>query len=230
MIDFGNMYIDYTIRIASALLCGCLLGVERKSRRQAVGMRTLVLISVSSAMLTIVSVALAKTPDMYSPHSISGDPTRIAAGIITGIGFMGAGEILHSGLNIRGLTSAAVIWTSSALGIACGAGCFYIAGITLFVTLLSLLILKKIETHFFPAEKTRILKIVCAGEDVDFEKIQNEIASSGFVQRDLNIKKSLESSRVELQFSIQTPNHCNIFQLTEKMAQLENVIEVSIGE
>ncbi|MBD5409252.1 MAG: MgtC/SapB family protein [Treponema sp.] len=228
MIDFNNVYIDYAVRMAAAVVCGLFLGIERKSRRQAVGMRTLVLISVSSAMLTIISVALAEFPNLHSPHSISGDPTRIASGIITGIGFMGAGEILHSGLNIRGLTSAAVIWTSSALGIACGAGYFYIAGITLFVTFLSLLLLKKVEMRLFPAEKSRTLKIVCEGMDVDFEKIQREIDSSGLVQRDVNIKKSLESDRVELKFSVNTPNHFNIFQFTEKMMQVEKILEVSI--
>ena len=108
-----NIWIDYAIRLAASLVCGFCLGLERKMRQHTVGIRTLTLLSVSSCLLTIVSSYLA------SSVAVDGDPTRVAAGVITGIGFLGAGAIVNQGLNIRGLTSAAIIFTSAASGVAC---------------------------------------------------------------------------------------------------------------
>ena len=146
--SFDNYYIDCLVRIGCSFICGLLLGIERKTRQHPVGLRTLILISVSSTLLSIFSVLIANNPD------IPGDPTRVAAGVVTGIGFLGGGAILHQGLNIRGLTSAAVIWTAAALGLACGIGQFFIVGITLLVSLISLVLLEKVEYKLFPAEKS----------------------------------------------------------------------------
>ncbi|MBQ5647230.1 MAG: MgtC/SapB family protein, partial [Treponema sp.] len=137
--SFGNYYIDCLVRIGCSFICGLLLGIERKTRQHPVGLRTLILISVSSTLLSIFSVFIANNPQF------PGDPTRVAAGVVTGIGFLGGGAILHQGLNIKGLTSAAVIWTAAALGLACGTGQFFIVGITLFVALFALVVLEKIE-------------------------------------------------------------------------------------
>lgn len=106
------MLLDYSIRIATSFFCGIILGLERRSKQHAVGIRTLALISISSALLSILSI------NMASAGNGAGDPTRIAAGVITGIGFIGGGAILRQGLNIRGITTAAIIFTASAIGLA----------------------------------------------------------------------------------------------------------------
>ena len=104
----------YGIRLIISFLCGLLLGIERKSRQNAVGIRTLVLISVSCCLLSILSVYVAQT---YSTDTGKGDPTRIISTVITGIGFIGGGAILKQGLNIRGLTTVAIILTKAAIGL-----------------------------------------------------------------------------------------------------------------
>ena len=86
--------LDYSLRFALSMICGILLGVERKSRQNAVGIRTLVLISISCCLLSILSVHLAQM------GVIKGDPTRIASTAVTGIGFIGGGAILKQGLNM----------------------------------------------------------------------------------------------------------------------------------
>ena len=107
---FSNIYIEYSARIAASFFCGLLLGFERKTRQHSVGMRTLILISVSSSLLAMLSSIIT-----LEPRVTGGDPTRVAAGVVTGIGFLGAGAILRQGMNIKGLTSAAIIWTAAAI-------------------------------------------------------------------------------------------------------------------
>lgn len=125
----------YGIRLIISFFCGLLLGIERKSRQNAVGIRTLVLISVSCCLLSILSVYVAQT---YSTATGKGDPTRIISTVITGIGFIGGGAILKQGLNIRGLTTAAIILTTAAIGLSCGAGLYEPAIITLAIALIVL--------------------------------------------------------------------------------------------
>ena len=114
-----NIYIEYTIRLALSFVCSFILGLERKSHQHIVGIRTLVSMGLSCCLLSILSVYMAETP------AVEGDPTRIAAGVITGIGFLGGGAILKLGLNIRGLTTAAIIFMTSALGMSFGAGLYF---------------------------------------------------------------------------------------------------------
>ena len=116
---FFDNILDISLRFALSMICGILLGIERKSRQNAVGIRTLVLISISCCLLSLLSVFIAENA------SIQGDPTRIASTTVSGIGFIGAGAILKQGLNIRGLTTAAIIFTAAAVGLSCGAG-FYL--------------------------------------------------------------------------------------------------------
>lgn len=103
----NHIYTEYAFRIFLSLIFGSLLGFERKLKKQIAGIRTLVMISVSSTLLSILSMEM-------SQNSLSnGDPTRIAAGVITGIGFVGGGAIMKQGLNIKGLTTASIIFATA---------------------------------------------------------------------------------------------------------------------
>ena len=107
------------LRIFCSFIAGAIMGLERKLRMQFVGMRTLVLISVSSCLIMMLSIYTSQTF-----HPISADPARLAAQVVSGIGFLGGGAILREGFNVKGLTSAAIIWTAAALGLSFGAGFF----------------------------------------------------------------------------------------------------------
>jgi putative Mg2+ transporter-C (MgtC) family protein len=113
---------DILVRIAVAAALTGAIGLERELRERAAGLRTHVLVGVGSALFTIVS-AYAWTDFGFSNASgIVFDPTRIAAQIVTGIGFLGAGAIIRHGLSVRGLTTAAGLWVVAAIGMAAGAG------------------------------------------------------------------------------------------------------------
>lgn len=132
--------IEMALKLILSCVLGGLIGLERGWRGKPAGMRTLILICFGSTLITIVSYEMVK-----SGQEILGDPARLAANIITGIGFLGAGTILQSRGGVHGLTTAATLWVTAALGISIGAG-FYLlsAGSTLFI-LLVLTVFKRIE-------------------------------------------------------------------------------------
>ena len=117
----------------ATILCGA-IGLERESRGQAAGLRTHILVGVGSALFTLVS-AYAFQADTPGTRI---DPTRIAAQIVTGIGFLGAGTIIRQGLTVRGLTTAAALWIVAAIGMAAGAGQWLVAVVGSSVVIFSL--------------------------------------------------------------------------------------------
>jgi putative Mg2+ transporter-C (MgtC) family protein len=123
-------------RLLLAATIGGLIGAERELRRKSAGFRTNIIIALGCAVFTICSSTLA--PD-------TGDPTRIAAQIVTGIGFLGAGTILRNRDGVHGLTTAATVWVNAALGMAAGGGQYRLAIIAGAITLGVLLVLGPIE-------------------------------------------------------------------------------------
>ncbi len=122
------------LRLLLAAAIGALLGLERELRRKSAGFRTNILIAIGSCLFTLVALGLG-----------GGDPTRVPGQIVTGIGFLGAGAILHSSERVHGMTTAATIWVNAALGTAAGAGQTRIALLGGALTLAVLLILGPLE-------------------------------------------------------------------------------------
>ena len=128
------------IRLLLAGGYGGLIGVERELRGKSAGFRTNVVISLGAAVFMIVSERVAGPGGMRA-----GDPARIAAQVVTGVGFLGAGAIIQSGGHVRGMTSAAMIWVVAAVGMAAGAGYAWLAGIATLLTLLTNSLLREFE-------------------------------------------------------------------------------------
>ncbi len=129
---------DDLARLALAAALGGAIGVERELRDREAGFRTHMLVCIGSALFTIVSAYGFRDFLAGGDPVIRADPTRIAAQIVTGIGFLGAGAIIRQGLSVRGLTTAATLWVSAAIGIAAGAGYWSGAVITTALTIFAL--------------------------------------------------------------------------------------------
>ena len=129
--DISSADIDLVIRLSSAILLGGLIGFERELHGKVAGFRTHSLVALGSALIMLVSVQIF---DLYQGKA-QVDPSRIAAQVVTGVGFLGAGTIIRSRMGIKGLTTAAGLWTASAIGLACGLGYFRAAIIATVVTL-----------------------------------------------------------------------------------------------
>lgn len=124
-------------RIILAAALGGALGFERELRQKSAGLRTNILIAVGSALFTLMSIEMAELR--------GSDPARMAAQIVTGVGFLGAGAIMRTGVGIHGLTTAATVWVNAAVGVAAGAGEYHLALIATLVTIAVLLVLVPIE-------------------------------------------------------------------------------------
>lgn len=217
-----DIYIDYTIRLALSLVCGFCLGLERKMRQHTVGIRTLTLLCVSSCLLTIVSSAIAST------GVVKGDPARVAAAVITGIGFLGAGAIVNQGLNIRGLTSAAIIFTSAALGVACGAKLYIPVAVVLGFSFILLLIIGPIERKLFPAEKRKIIKLDFSSNEVDEAAARKILTDFGIIIFELNTNYDKELEELRLCYIGKIPENMATVELTKKLAHLPHIKAISI--
>jgi len=130
---------DVPQRLLLAAGLGAVIGLEREYHQKPAGLRTNILIALGSALLTILSIAIGTD---------GSTPDRIAAQIVTGIGFLGGGAILHSRNSIHGMTTAATIWVNAAIGIAAGAGEFATATVATGLTVVVLAVLPPIESYF----------------------------------------------------------------------------------
>lgn len=122
------------VLIAGAL--GAVLGLEREWRGKEAGLRTNTLIAIGSALFASMSV------------TFGGDPARIAAQVVTGVGFLGAGAIMRTGGNVQGLTTAAMIWANAAIGLACGAGHIRLAAASTLIVLVAMVGLTPLDRQF----------------------------------------------------------------------------------
>ncbi|MCX6785350.1 MAG: MgtC/SapB family protein [Candidatus Komeilibacteria bacterium] len=134
---------DYIIRLVLAVALGGLIGWERQKENKPAGLRTHILVCLGSTLFTMISFMVLTD---YAQFAI--DPTRIAAGIVTGIGFLCAGSIIQSKERVIGLTTAASIWVVSAVGMAIAFGFFILAAATAFLAVIVLYILEKVEIRF----------------------------------------------------------------------------------
>jgi len=133
------MPVDYVWRLVLAAGLGAAIGLEREYRQKPAGLRTNILIAVGSALFTIMSLAMTGR---------DGDPGRIAAQVVTGIGFLGGGAIMRNRDTVHGMTTAATIWVVAAIGLAAGSGQYSLATFTTALTLIVLVVLPPIEIHF----------------------------------------------------------------------------------
>jgi putative Mg2+ transporter-C (MgtC) family protein len=129
---------DALLRLSIAGALGAVVGFEREIRDREAGIRTHLLVSLGSALFTIVSAYGFHQFLTGGGNIVRTDPTRIAAQIVTGIGFLGAGAIIRDGLSVRGLTTAATLWVVAAIGMACGAGYYWPAAAATVLTITAL--------------------------------------------------------------------------------------------
>jgi putative Mg2+ transporter-C (MgtC) family protein len=149
---FGDpVYLEISLRLFAALLVGGLIGLERSFHGRPAGFRTHALVCLSTSLLMLVTVYETRWFPGLIQGRVSLDPTRMAQGIMTGIGFLGAGTIMREGLSVRGLTTAASLWITAAIGILTGIGFFFPAVLATVLTLGTLSLFRWIEA-WIPAE------------------------------------------------------------------------------
>lgn len=215
------------IKLVIALICGTILGLEREAKHKPLGLKTCIVISVSSCLLTIVSIEIAS--QHYTNDLLRSDPMRLAAQIVSGIGFLGAGVILRkSNETISGLTTAAIVWAASVLGIAIGAG-FYTD--TLFGVVFIFLgikavpyLMKKIGPKALREQGIKINVTVSSASLV--AKVIQEIKSIAKVS-EIRIRGTEAEQRIELFCTIDEEENCTLL-FYEKLSSISGINRVQI--
>ena len=179
------------LRLLLALGCGFVLGYERERHGISAGLRTNMLVCLGSALMMVISKFFLFTPgEAMGNVAMALDPTRIAAQIVTGVGFLGAGVIIKDKGSIRGLTTAATLWFNAGVGMALGAGMILIPLSCTALGLASLTLLKRFQRHI-RRDAYRILSVTCLEADQPLETLQ-----AFFAQRHLAIESlSLDKVR-----------------------------------
>ena len=192
--------VDFLIRILAAIILGFLLGLERELTNKYAGLRTHILVCLGACIFTIVSIYGFPTfadGDNVIVNQATGirDTGRVAAQIVTGIGFIGAGTVLRNGPMIIGLTTAATLWISAAIGMTCGVGMFDVAAITTILSVAVLTIIRVFEKKFIPTSikhsKRFKITVYCANELV--QPVHDYLLSAVDNVEDFSSKRLIEN-------------------------------------
>ena len=160
---------DDVLKILLAVAAGGLIGLEREYRDKAAGFRTLIFICVGACLFTILSYKFAP----------SSDPNRIAANIVTGVGFLGAGVILRAGGRVIGLTTAAAIWLTAAVGMAIGGGEYLTAGVVVLTAMFVLWLFPALEQRIDNIREERLYEITFAGDLDQLAALERTVPETG---------------------------------------------------
>ncbi|QHM70787.1 MgtC/SapB family protein [Mixta intestinalis] len=216
------------IKISLAFVLGGIIGLERESKRKPVGFKTCVIIAVASCVLTIVSIQSA---EYYAEISINirSDPMRLAAQIISGVGFLGAGVILHRHDDaISGLTTAAMVWASAGIGIACGSGFYFHA---FFATALFLLAIKLSSLIIFLQTKSqfsgKVRVRVILDERSGLENLINSIHQQKNIIEAVTIR-DIKKGKVEVNLKMGIRKKITLPELYNDLAQVEHVCAIAL--
>lgn len=147
------------VRLLAAAVLGAAIGAEREHRGQNAGFRTQLLVALGSALAMVVSLHFAEVYGAAG-RAVRVDPARVAYGVMGGIGFLGAGTILRYGPGIRGLTTAATLWCTAAVGLACGFGMFLVALAATVLMIFALVVLRKLD-FVIPSRLHKVVTVTC---------------------------------------------------------------------
>lgn len=221
VLDSGTI----ALRLCLSALAGGLVGLEREMRRQSAGLRTHILICLGSTLLMLLSIWL---PQEFGLDR--SDPARIAAQVVSGIGFLGAGAFIKIGNNMRGITTAASIWVVAAIGMAIGAGMWLAALITLGLCLVVLAALESAERRFLPAGRTKLLQIWFSEGMGDRAEIDEILAEYKIRIESVDAYQDAGKKGTRLNLLVMVPTNVDIERLFKSLRSVGKVGRIVMKE
>ncbi len=212
-------------RLLVALVAGGLIGAEREMRRQVAGLRTHILISIGSCLLMMLSIWMPQTIALDK-----GDPGRIAAQVVSGIGFLGAGAFIKIGNNVKGMTTAASLWVVAAIGLTIGAGMWRSSLIALGLVLFALALLEPLERKIFPAERFKYVSIWFAESTMDRKMVYKVLCDHGIKIQSVDASMDIGKGSTKLTYLAKIPIALNIESLFKELRKIGDVEKVKIEE
>lgn len=226
--------LDLAIRIFASIALGFVLGFEREITNKYAGLRTHILVCLGACVFTVVSIygfpMFAGEVPAYEPNGIR-DTARVAAQVVTGIGFIGAGTVLRNGPTVFGLTTAATLWMAASIGLACGSGMYGVATISTFASVLVLTLIRIFERNVLScsAKNVRRLKVTlfCHKDKVD--DIKNFMSEQFKTMNALKIQKLFENpDKIKVSMTVEISSKKPVQSLYKKIEKLNGVDSISI--
>lgn len=222
-------YWEIALRLSLAVLFGGVVGFERESHNRPAGFRTHILVCVGSALIMMLSA--------YGFANLVGgryevDPSRIAAQVVTGIGFLGAGTILQQRGSIRGLTTAASIWVVSGIGLAVGIGFYAGAAMATIVALISLLLLSRVDRAILSQRRVKSLQIRAKDQPGLMGRVAGILGDLKLKIRRIELieedyEPALGAEVINMEFLLVAPLGLNVNQLLRRLACLDGILDIS---
>lgn len=205
-----------SFRLLLSMLVGVAIGAERKRKGQIAGVRTFALISMGACLAMLLSIYV---PQVYMGLK-NGDPGRIAAQVITGVGFLGGGAMIHLKGAVRGLTTAAGIWMTAIIGMAVGVGMYWCSLISTLLVLLTLVYLEVWEQKRSMGQESRSLKLQVEGIVDDIEPYRRLLEKYDVHLSTYFLRYDFDMNRTELNFVILAPSKRNYLPMFEDMRRI----------
>ncbi|MCE5312860.1 MAG: MgtC/SapB family protein [Nitrospiraceae bacterium] len=208
------------LKLLISVLCGGIIGLERQRRGQYAGFRTQLLVCMGSCLFTVLSIEFNKQFGTFA------DPARIAAQVVTGIGFLGAGAILRHEHYVRGLTTAASMWAVSAIGLAIGFGAFTPALIATALVLINLIIFKNIENIISQDRYTTLTLRLRGLEPLDLRQL---FPDKALKLRQVKLFFLKEQNVVEQHYTVRYNDYSNLLNMVNSLKSREDIINLNLS-
>jgi putative Mg2+ transporter-C (MgtC) family protein len=214
------------LRLVVAAVLGSIVGIERERLNWVAGLRTHMLVCVGSALFMIVS--FCGFADVLTKDHVGLDPSRVAAQVVSGIGFLGAGTIIFRQKIVRGLTTAASLWTVAAIGLAVGGGLYVAASTTTLLVVLILAGLKPIERRLFAARRrqTPLLLLLIDRREISLPAIEAVLDAAHLSVQRILIRHGKGPNEDRLQLTVEAAHTTRVLAVTEQLGRLPGVRSV----
>ncbi len=209
---------EIIIKLVLAALLGGFIGLERESLSRPAGLRTYTLVCVGSALAMVVSL------DMYYQYyqTVNADPGRIAAQVVSGIGFLGAGTIMREGATVRGLTTAAGLWVVACIGLAVGAGLYLPAIVTTAVILFVLIYFVRFEQYFTGMREFKGVVMIVKDRPGQIGVLGSILGEMGVLIKNIQLTR-VENDDLEIELLLQTPAPMTIEEVIKELSDIEGL-------
>ncbi len=215
--------LEIAIRLVLALILGGLIGLERESHGRPAGFRTHILVCVGSALVMLVSAYAFM--GMETGREGGYDPGRIAAQVISGIGFLGAGTIMREGANIRGLTTAASLWSVAGIGLTIGAGFYFPALLATALVVLTLIFLNRVEWAYL-SHKQEVLRVQAQDTPGQLAKVFTAMAEHDVNVVNVSLYTEAEGE-VAVELAVEVPPKANRIQILDELVSTPGINRAS---
>lgn len=218
-------YLEIVFKILLAVALSGFIGLERERHNQPAGLKTHIILCVGATLITIVSIDMAHD---WAGTSMPSDPSRIAASIVTGIGFLGGGAILRLGATVRGLTTAASLWAVAGVGLAIGGGYYFAAILTIIIILLTLHFLGKFEHMYLQRRKFRTMTLYAQSTPDLLGNVEKVLANHSINIRNIEVQRENGQPYLEVRALVIVPSLVNVNKVSEEMFQIQGMVRFEL--